>query len=59
MLHTAARLEKMCNNLGKDIFITDELKENLDNSSGYDIVYMGDYKLRGKKDKEKVYGIAI
>lgn len=49
----------MCNNLGKDIFITDELKENLDNSSGYDIVYMGDYKLRGKKDKEKVYGIAI
>lgn len=59
VLHTAARLEKMCNNLGKKILITDELRENLDSSAGYDIVYMGDHKLRGKKDKERVYGVAI
>ncbi len=59
VLHTAARLEKMCNNMGKKILITEELKVNLENSSEFDIEYMGNHKLRGKKDKEKVYGIAI
>jgi len=59
VLHTAARLEKMCNNLGNKILITNELRENIDITKGFDVVYMGDHLLRGKTLKEKVYGIVI
>jgi adenylate cyclase len=58
VLHTAARLEKLCNHLEQKILITESVQEKLDLTNGYATEYMGDYKLRGKQGKQKVFGIS-
>ncbi len=57
VLHTAARLEKMCNNLEKKILITQNLVSHFPSQNGYDKELMGEFQLRGKRNMEKVYGI--
>ncbi len=57
VLHTAARLEKMCNRLGKKVLITQKINVNLQAVNGYGKELMGEFQLRGKEHKEKVYGI--
>lgn len=58
VLHTAARLEKMCNNLEKKILITQRVSSKLTFENGYEKEYMGEFQLRGKEHIEKVYGIS-
>ena len=57
VLHTAARLEKMCNELEKKLLITQNLMSHFPAESGFDKEFMGEFQLRGKEHKEKVYGI--
>jgi len=57
VLHTAARLEKMCNNLEKKILITQRVGSKLHFENGYKKEFMGDFQLRGKEHEEKVFGI--
>ena len=57
VLHTAARLEKMCNNLEKKILITQNLVSQFTVENGFNKELMGDFQLRGKEHQEKVYGI--
>jgi adenylate cyclase len=57
VLHTAARLEKMCNRLNHKILITQKINTNLKSMNGYGAEYMGEFQLRGKEQKEKVYGM--
>lgn len=58
-LHTAARLEKMCNKLEKKVLITENILSKLPGKNGYQIKLMGEYQLKGKEGKDKVYGIAF
>jgi adenylate cyclase len=57
VLHTAARLEKMCNNLEKKILITQSLITHLPSENGYEKELMGEYEIRGKENKEMVFGV--
>ena len=57
VLHTAARLEKMCNNLEKNVLVTQNLISSLPAENGFEKELMGEFRLRGKKQKEKVFGI--
>jgi len=57
VLHTAARLEKMCNNLKKNVLVTQNLISNLPPEDGFDREFMGEFQLRGKEHSEKVFGI--
>jgi len=56
-LHTAARLEKLCNQLGQDLLITERLLVNLPRNNEFATKLIGEYQLRGKGRKEKVYGV--
>ncbi len=58
VLHTAARLEKMCNKLEKNVLVTQNLISNLPAEDGFDKEFMGEFQLRGKEQKEKVFGIS-
>jgi adenylate cyclase len=58
VLHTAARLEKMCNKLEQKILITQNVSSMLPFENGYEKEYMGEFQLRGKENRENVYGIA-
>ncbi len=57
VLNTASRLEKLCNKLDKSVLISDRLFKRLPVSDTYEKVLVGQYQLRGKDKKEKVYGI--
>ncbi len=57
VLHTAARLEKMCNRLDRKLLITQQLNKNIHLENGFYKDFMGEFQLRGKEQKEKVYGI--
>lgn len=56
-LHTAARLEKMCNSLNENILATKQIVSHLPIANGFKKELMGEYRLRGKGKKEEVYGI--
>ena len=58
VLHTAARLEKMCNKLEKSLLVTQNLVTNFPPENGFNKELMGEFQLRGKEHKEKVYGIS-
>ncbi len=57
VLHTAARLEKMCNNLKKSVLITQNIVSHFPAENGFDKEFMGEFQLRGKEQKEKVFGV--
>ena len=57
VLITAARLEKMCNNLGQKLLITEIIASRLPRSSNFNLDLMGEFQLRGKDIKEKVFGM--
>lgn len=57
VLHTAARLEKMCNTLERKLLITQNVHKNIHMENGYEKEFMGEFQLRGKEQKEKVFGI--
>jgi len=56
-VNTASRLEKLCNKLGKKILISERLYKHLPPNNLFNKELIGEYQLRGKGKKEKVYGI--
>lgn len=58
VLHTAARLEKLCNKLDHKVLITEGGFKQFTSYDGYDIKMLGEFQLRGKEGKEKVYGVS-
>jgi len=57
VLHTAARLEKLCNKLQSKVLITEEMVQQLGKNKEYNTELMGEYVLRGKENQEKVYQV--
>jgi len=57
VLHTAARLEKLCNRLEKNILITKKMVSQFPENNGFEKEYMGEFQLRGKEEKEMIFGI--
>ena len=58
VLHTAARLEKLCNNLGHNVLITERVFKLLTIHNGYEIKPLGEFQLKGKEGKDKVFGVS-
>lgn len=58
VLHTAARLEKLCNQLGEELLVSERLHTNLPEMKRYTVKLLGEYQLKGKGRKEKVYGVS-
>lgn len=56
-LHTAARLEKMCNQLNQKVLITENLNSQIIDVADFNVDFLGDYLLKGKGRKDKVYGV--
>ena len=57
VLHTAARLEKLCNKVNTKILFKDTLKSRLAMKNGYELECIGEFELRGKEEREKIYTI--
>lgn len=57
VVFTAARLEKMCNNLEKKVLINENLFSLLPSDDGFQYEDLGEFVLKGKKQKEKIFGI--
>jgi adenylate cyclase len=55
VLHTAARLEKMCNSLEQKILVTQNLIAQIPEKDAYEWEHMGDYQLRGKEQREEIF----
>lgn len=58
VLHTAARLEKLCNKLESKVLITQNLENQIQSGLGFRIQSFGEYLLKGKGKKETVFGIS-
>lgn len=56
-LHTAARLEKLCNQLGQNLLITERIYAHINDQKLYSMELMGEFQLKGKGKKERVYGV--
>ncbi len=57
VVFTAARLEKMCNKLEKKVLINENLFSLLQSDVGFQYKEMGEFILKGKKQKEKIFGV--
>ena len=57
VLNTAARLEKLCKHVGKDLLITSYLNDELPNLNGYNREFVNEFRLEGKGNRIKVYAI--
>lgn len=57
-LNTAARIEGKCNELKRDLLVSGNLAEALEQEGGFSVEKMGDEILRGKKEPVAVYGVA-
>lgn len=57
VLNTAARLEKLCNRLGKDLLISEYLEAELPDMSGYRKEFIQSIRLPGKDHPIKVFSI--
>ena len=59
VLNTAARLQAICKNYDCQMLISDHLADNLHSTDGFTKQFIGEIKLRGKKDRTKVYRIDL
>jgi adenylate cyclase len=57
VLNTAARIQDHCNSLGVKILISEHLEKMLPSVNDFQNKFMGEVKLRGKKDNVKIYSI--
>lgn len=57
VLHTAARLEKLCNKLGKNVLVAERIHRQMNDIPNYKVDFVGDFLLKGKGRKDKVYGV--
>ncbi|MBY0377275.1 MAG: adenylate/guanylate cyclase domain-containing protein [Gammaproteobacteria bacterium] len=57
VLNTAARIENLCNEIGKPLLISEEVKTRLGEVSGYEMQFTDEIKLRGKNKLVKIYSV--
>lgn len=57
VVNTASRLEKLCNKLNRKILISDRLNKHLPENDFFQKEFIGEFQLRGKGKKEKVYSV--
>jgi adenylate cyclase len=57
VLHTAARLEKLCNSVKHKLLITQNLRESLLSEGSFSFPLIGEFMLRGKESNDMVYGV--
>lgn len=56
-INTAARIQGQCSLLGKNLLISEQLKEELSPSTKYKSTHVGDILLKGKSSKVNVFSI--
>jgi len=60
VLNTAARIEKLCTKQKKKMLISEYLEKELPNElNGFSKELIGDFELKGKADKIKIYSITM
>lgn len=57
VLNTAARIESLCNEMGKSLLISEEVKVMLGEVSGYEMHLTNEIRLRGKNKLVKIYSV--
>lgn len=57
VLNTAARIESLCNEIGKSLLISEEVMHMLGNVSGYTMQFTKEIQLRGKNKLVKIYSV--
>ncbi|MFP4470677.1 MAG: hypothetical protein ACLFPE_08340, partial [Bacteroidales bacterium] len=57
VLNTAARLEKLCKYLGKDLLITGYLEAEIGNFNGFSKEFVKELKLEGKDHPIKIFSV--
>lgn len=55
VLNTAARIQGYCNKLQKRLLFSETLAQEMNESEGYVIKFVGEVELRGKEGKSKIY----
>ena len=59
VLNTTARIQSLCNSLKTGLLISQDLLEILHLENKYDVAEMGEFELRGKKAKMKLYQVTV
>ena len=60
MLNTAARIEKLCTPQKKKMLISEYLEKELPTElNDFSKEFIGDFELRGKKERIKIYSITF
>lgn len=57
VLNTAARIESLCNEIGKPLLISEEVSLMLGSVPGYEMRFTKEIKLRGKNKLVKIYSV--
>jgi len=57
VLNTAARIQGMCNELGKEILISENVEQAIKNNTQVKTELMGDIVLKGKENKVKIFAV--
>ncbi|MEO1437720.1 MAG: adenylate/guanylate cyclase domain-containing protein, partial [Bacteroidota bacterium] len=55
VINTAARIQSLCNNMGKTILVSEDLISRLDLSGEFAVFEMGEQELKGKQSKVKLF----
>lgn len=58
-INTAARIQDQCNNLGKTLLISEELRNSLIEINEFSSVHVGDLLLKGKSQKVNIYSVEV
>tara|TARA_R110002020_G_scaffold29666_1_gene93672 strand:- start:838 stop:1827 length:990 start_codon:yes stop_codon:yes gene_type:complete len=56
-INTAARIQEECNILGKELLLSEELKNSLSTPKDYEFIYEGEILLKGKTQEIKLYSL--
>ena len=59
VLNTAARIEGMCNDYGKNLLISGEIRKNIDSDNDLTFELLGTLPLKGKENKVDIYDVSI
>ncbi len=59
VLNTAARIQGMCNELGADILVSEDLISQLDLAGQFTIVKKGSFALRGKQGEVNLFTVSL
>jgi len=57
LLNTASRIQSCCNTFGKQILISENIKNALEATAQFESAFMGDVQLKGKIKKVKIYSV--